>query len=78
MSDLPGMLQLYDGISKQRWPHTMDAKVWAEEWRKTISEHPDIPLDDGAMIGWFASAIMAGYDTARAIAAAEKTEGGEG
>ena len=41
---------------------TADAQVWAKEWLKTIKEHPTIPTDEGAMIGWFANAIMAGYD----------------
>ena len=42
--------------------HTMDAQVWTVEWMKTIKEHPGIPNDEGAMLGWFANAIMAGYD----------------
>ncbi len=41
-----------------------DASIWAKEWAKVIKEHPEIPHDEGAMIGWFANAIMAGYDTA--------------
>src|SRR4030067_1332513 len=43
---------------------TMDAQVWAEKFIKTVEENPSIPLDRGTMIGWFANAIMAGYDTA--------------
>ena len=46
------------------WPNTMDAQVWAEEFIKKVEEHPDIPLDRGTMIGWFANAVMAGYDKA--------------
>ena len=41
---------------------TIDAKVWAEEFIKTIKKKPKIAKDEGAMIGWFANAIMAGYD----------------
>ncbi len=41
-----------------------DAAVWAEEWLKTIKEKPEIATDYGTMIGWFANAIMAGYDRA--------------
>jgi len=37
---------------------------------KQIAAHPFIPRDEGCMIGWFANAIMAGYDTAQARAAA--------
>ena len=63
-AELPGMLELQIGVSEQRWPHSMDAQVWADKWLETIREHPEIPNDKGAMIGWFANAIMAGYDTA--------------
>lgn len=62
--ELDGMAAVADGVANQRWPHTMDAKVWADEWIKTITAHPQIPTDHGCMIGWFANAIMAGYDTA--------------
>lgn len=57
--DLDGMAALVDGVLNQRWPHTMDAAIWADEFLK---QHPE--LDKGEMIGWFANAIMAGYDTA--------------
>jgi len=40
------------------------AKVWVDEWMKTISKNPSIPTDRGTMLGWFANAIMAGYDYA--------------
>ncbi len=43
---------------------TFDARIWVQEWLKTIKEHPDIPTDEGTMLGWFANAIMAGYDYA--------------
>ena len=64
MSELDGMAKLTDQVMKQVWPHTTDACVWADEWLKTIAEHPDVATDRNAMIGWFANAIMAGYDTA--------------
>ena len=44
---------------------TFDAKIWVQEWMRIIKDHPNIPYDEGAMIGWFANAIMAGYDTAK-------------
>ena len=62
--ELPGMLALSEGVAEQRWPHTMDAQVWAREWIKTIKDHPNIATDEETMLGWFANAIMAGYDTA--------------
>lgn len=65
MDDLPGMLALAEGVAKQRWPHTMDAQVWTQEWLKTVADKPDIATDEGTMIAWFANAIMAGYDTAQ-------------
>lgn len=72
--ELPGMLALAQGVAEQRWPHTIDAVIWAREWMKQIAAHPFIPRDEGCMIGWFANAIMAGYDTAqaRAVAPAER------
>ena len=39
-----------------------DAKIWAEEFVKTVKKKPKIAKDVGTMIGWFANAIMAGYD----------------
>jgi len=39
-----------------------DAQVWAQAFVETIRENPTIPEDEGTMIGWFANAIMAGYD----------------
>lgn len=62
--DLPGTLAAAIGIAEQRWPHTMDAQVWVAEWMKQIKLTPEIALDEGAMLAWFANAIMAGYDTA--------------
>ncbi len=44
---------------------TTDAVIWADEWLKTIEKHPHISTDKGTMIGWFANAIMAGYDAGR-------------
>ncbi len=44
---------------------TTDATIWTKEWLKTIKKNPSIPTDKGTMIGWFANAIMAGYDAAR-------------
>lgn len=57
--ELDGMAALTDGVLQQRWPHTMDAQVWAEEFCK---KYPD--FDKQEAIAWFANAIMAGYDTA--------------
>lgn len=58
--DLPGMLAVAKGVAEQKWPHTMDAAVWAAEYVKL---NPG--ADEGLMLSWFANAIMAGYDTAQ-------------
>jgi len=42
-----------------------DATIWTKEWLKTVEKHPEIPTDEGTTIGWFANAIMAGYDAGR-------------
>lgn len=42
-----------------------DARVWAREWIRIIKENPAIPTDEECMVGWFANAIMAGYDRGR-------------
>lgn len=59
-NELPGMLAVAKAVSEQRWPHTMDAKLWADEFVKL---NPG--ADHDLMLGWFANAIMAGYDTAQ-------------
>lgn len=43
----------------------VDATVWVEHWKAAISDRPGIPRDEGAMIAWFANAIMSGYDEGR-------------
>lgn len=63
-SELPGILTLIKNIKEGIWPHTMDAQIWAKKWLEITRDKPEIALDEGAMIGWFANAIMAGYDTA--------------
>ena len=62
--ELPGMLALQLAVERGEWPHTMDAQVWVQKWMETIKEHPNIPTDEGTMVGWFANAIMAGWDAA--------------
>lgn len=50
------------------WPQTMDAAVWAKVFIKTATLYPSLPADEGSMIGWFANAIMVGYDRGRDVA----------
>lgn len=65
-ADLPGMLALQQGVTEQVWPHTIDARVWAVKFNE---QFPAVSVDDA--LGWFANAIMAGYDTALMRAAAK-------
>ena len=60
---LPGSLALAKAIAEQKWPHTTDATVWASEF---VKRFPGSGLSEDDMPGWFANAIMAGYDTANA------------
>lgn len=60
--DLPGSLSLALAVQKGEWPHTMDAQAWVTAWMLQLKETPEIFKDEGAMLGWFANAIMAGYD----------------
>ena len=60
---------------------TTDATIWADEWLKTITDHPGIPTEKGTMVTWFACAIEAGYDAGRKAGEAvqfsgEKLHGG--
>jgi hypothetical protein len=52
-----------------------DAAIWVKEWMRVIKEHPQIPTDANTMIGWFANAIMAGYDRAKNEKPAETERG---
>lgn len=65
MSELPGMLALAQAMKEGKWPHIMDAQVWAREFIERVKKNPDIATDEGAMIAWFSNAIMAGWDTAK-------------
>jgi hypothetical protein len=57
--------QVIVGVDGKRFPQTVDAVAWAKEWLRTVEVNPTIYRDEGTMIGWFANAIMAGYDEAQ-------------
>ncbi|QNN99116.1 hypothetical protein SEA_FAUST_10 [Streptomyces phage Faust] len=42
-----------------------DAQYWAQEFMKIWQNEPIDIMDEEMMLGWFANAIMAGYDEAR-------------
>jgi hypothetical protein len=51
---------------------TTDARVWAEEFCRIVGEKiPAIKAEREWVEGWFANAIMAGYDRARNAGRAE-------
>ena len=44
---------------------TIDAKLWADEFMATKQRLGDAEFDHAMMLGWFANAIMRGYDAGR-------------
>jgi hypothetical protein len=42
-----------------------DATHWAERFVARVRENPAIATDEGAMLAWFAGAIMTGHDHAK-------------
>jgi hypothetical protein len=59
MDELDGMAAVVQGVRDQRFPHSVDAMVWADEYCKQF-----LDSDKMTMVSWFANSIMAGYDTA--------------
>jgi hypothetical protein len=55
-----------DPLDEPNFHESMDARDWARAFVAHVTANPAIATDEGAMIGWFANAIMRGYDTARA------------
>jgi hypothetical protein len=45
-----------------------DARVWAQRFVQRVADNPAIATDEGTMLAWFSSAILAGYDAAAAAA----------
>ncbi len=43
-------------------PESFDAQVWADAFMRVIDNIGRDRIDDGLMIGWFANALMRGYD----------------
>src|SRR3990167_1847210 len=54
--------------------NTIDAKLWAEEFNRVLVARDEHPYDPGFLIGWFANAIMAGFDEATRRATAPLEE----
>lgn len=41
---------------------SFDARVWATAFVQTVRENPSIATDEDTMLGWFANALMRGWD----------------
>lgn len=50
---------------------TIDAKLWADEFMATKQRLGDAEFDHAMMLGWFANAIMRGYDEGKRLGAAD-------
>ena len=46
-------------------PQSIDAREWVKEFNRIEVKNGICPSDPEKMLGWFANAIMAGYDEAR-------------
>lgn len=44
---------------------SFDARVWAKEFVDRARRDPSFATDEGNMIGWFANALMRGFDEAQ-------------
>lgn len=52
-----------DPKTRPDWPTpSFDARDWAQAF---LAKHPNCGLGEGDMIGWFANALMRGYDQPR-------------
>lgn len=44
---------------------SFDARDWAKAFVAHVHQYPGIPTDEATMTGWFANALMRGFDEAR-------------
>lgn len=59
------------------WPlPSFDARDWAQAFVDMLDTHPEAATDKGTMVGWFANALMRGYDEA-VMRMADAKENGE-
>jgi hypothetical protein len=52
----------YREVTKDNFNQSFDARVWARQFVQMGKQNPSIATDEATMIGWFANAIMRGYD----------------
>jgi len=44
---------------------TTDGMIWAKAFKETVWGKPDLAVDVGFLVGWFANAIETGRDAGR-------------
>ncbi len=59
-----GILGMSPPELDQAFTQSFDAKDWAKAFIARVHRNPEIPTDEGCMLGWFANAIMRGFDEA--------------
>lgn len=74
-----GVLDADDATDEEKGMKTMrtfDARTWARSFNETLVKLGYQPHDEGWLIGWFANAIMCGYDecSSRAQSTAAQVE----
>jgi len=55
-------MKTFIGKDGKIWPETFDSYAWADAWLEACKTNPMLAYDREAMMGWFANAIMRGYD----------------
>lgn len=66
-------------MEENSWQFSMDASVWAEKFVEYKKRHrwTHAEIDVDLMTGWFANAIMAGYDEATRRSMNDRHKSGE-
>jgi hypothetical protein len=56
------MSEAFEPISNKELQSTMDARIWAKEFIRIYEKNDRLGVDKELMTGWFANAIMVGFD----------------
>ncbi len=59
-------------FTKSEFTKSFRGSDWAKAFVEAVKQDPEIATDEGAMVGWFANAIMRGYDAAKQQPSGEK------
>lgn len=49
-------------MASDDFAQSFDARDWALAFVEAVQKKPEIATDEGTMIGWFANALMRGWD----------------